>query len=340
MALELSNVGATRIGNGLFAAQANVVVSQHFGSGNYDPAARAETIQNGQSVDTALPGAPVLAGIRSDSGGRVQWAFQDSDLTREFDYAEVVFVAAADGIATPAYLDSNPVQGASLGSKSLNTIRQWVLQVVVATGEITVYETRISVPYATDQSPGAVRLSTPEEADAGIEAGAVPPVSLVRRMIARFAPAIGGPAIVAALVALGGNARLPISATRDAIQSSRIAADIARLAAPLFSGNARSDTPPTTDNSTRIATTEMVQARVADFSRVFPVTVFDAAFPAAPANGQYVLFRAAVAAGLNWRDTNGTTILNSAAVGDLARYNGALWIKQVTQDGDLYTVAE
>lgn len=192
-------------------------MAMYFGSGNYDPAVRAGTVQNNQTVQAALAGAPVLAGVKTVSGAEVQWAFQDTDLSREYEYAEVVFSASAGGVATPVYLDSTPVPGSFLGAKTRNTIRQWVLQVEIATGAITVYETRLTVPGATTQTPGVTRYATPTEVanrtqvdaatrphdipaaslpiandlilDTGTSQGHLAVIAGIRRMILRFAPA-------------------------------------------------------------------------------------------------------------------------------------------------------
>lgn len=216
MALTLTTVGANRIAGGLFTAQQAAVMTMYFGSGNYQPGVRAAAIANGENVQAALAGSPVVMGQRSESGAEVQWAFQDTDLTRAYDYAEVVFVASAGGIATPVYLDSAPVPGSALGAKSANTIRQWVLQLEIATGAITVYETRISVPFATTGTRGVTRYATPAEVanrsavDAATRPNDIPAASLpiandlildqgtsqghlavvagIRRMILRFVP--------------------------------------------------------------------------------------------------------------------------------------------------------
>ena len=45
------------------------------------------------------------------------------------------------------------------------------------------------------------------------------------------------------------------------------------------------------------------------------------------------LFPAAVASGLVWRDTDGTTPLTSASQGDYAQYNGMVWVRQGTLAG-------
>ena len=81
---------------------------------------------------------------------------------------------------------------------------------------------------------------------------------------------------------------------------------------------------------------------VSGFRRIITLRGAGNAFPTnpAPANGENWLFNEAVAAGLSWRDTNGVTLLTSAAKGDWAQYNGARWVKQVKRSGDLFTVPE
>ena len=166
MALTLSTVGAAAAAAGLYTASPDATMAMHFGSGNYDPAVRGGTIAAGDTVMTALAGSPTLAGARSVSGAEIQWAFEDAMLAPEYDYAEVVFVATQGATSTPVYLDSAPNAGAILGTKAANTIRQWVVQVEIATGALTVYETRISVPGATTLTPGVTRYATPAEVDA------------------------------------------------------------------------------------------------------------------------------------------------------------------------------
>ena len=52
-------------------------------------------------------------------------------------------------------------------------------------------------------------------------------------------------------------------------------------------------------------------------------------FAGSPANGDLHLFDQAVSAGLDWKDTDGTSDLTAAASGDVAQYNGTDWVKQV-----------
>ena len=230
----------------------------HFGAGNYDPAVRAQNIANGQSVQAALAGSPVLAGQRSDSGARVQWAFQDTDLPREYAYAEVVFVATEGGIASPVYLDSAPAAGASLGAKTANTIRQWVLQVAIATGEITVYETRISVPGASEDSPGVVQLGSANEARA-----AAPPADKVGSLARTLQQ------IEAWWNRAGSGALAAINQTLTAYgqQIQSLITNKANINSPVLTGEPRAPTPATGDSSTRIATTAFA-------SRTTPVDLF------------------------------------------------------------------
>lgn len=55
---------------------------------------------------------------------------------------------------------------------------------------------------------------------------------------------------------------------------------------------------------------------------------FQNTFPSSPSMNDVNIFSAAVASGLDWRDSDGTTVLNSAADGDIAKFNGTNWIKQ------------
>lgn len=56
--------------------------------------------------------------------------------------------------------------------------------------------------------------------------------------------------------------------------------------------------------------------------------------------GMNFRFEEAVPAGLTWRDTDGATPITSAAAGDIARYDGTRWIKQVKPAGLIYQVPE
>ena len=53
----------------------------------------------------------------------------------------------------------------------------------------------------------------------------------------------------------------------------------------------------------------------------------------APGSGDLFFFNADVASGLDWKDTDGTTDLTAATIGDLARYDGTDWIKVVNVIG-------
>lgn len=261
MALSLSTVGATAIAGGLLTEAAAATMALHFGSGNYDSSARAGTIANGEDVMAALAGSPTLAGARTNSGAEVQWAFQDTDLPRDYDYAEVVFVATRGGVATPVYLDSAPVSGADLGSKSANTIRQWVLRVEVATGAITVYETRITVPGGTEASPGVLAIASNDESDAeeenAINTKAVTPSKWWRMFT--------GARIVSRLAALADDARLSYNSLKDAPSFS----EYAPLADPVFTGDPRAPTPSRGDNDLSIATTAFVYGELLDLRNAF-----------------------------------------------------------------------
>lgn len=57
-------------------------------------------------------------------------------------------------------------------------------------------------------------------------------------------------------------------------------------------------------------------------------------FPPDPLENDHHLFRADVASGLDWRDTDGTTQLTAATKGDIAQYNGTHWVKQLNIDGE------
>ena len=52
------------------------------------------------------------------------------------------------------------------------------------------------------------------------------------------------------------------------------------------------------------------------------------AFAGSPATGDLHLFPEAVASGLTWVDTDGSSALTAAAAGDFARYNGTQWVRQ------------
>ena len=93
------------------------------------------------------------------------------------------------------------------------------------------------------------------------------------------------------------------------------------------------------DLMTPLRTAESVAERVKFFERVFLVTTGNA-FPTDAVTGAYHLFLEAVASGLNWLDTNGTTTLTSAAAGDLARFDGTRWVKQAKLTGDVFLEAE
>lgn len=54
------------------------------------------------------------------------------------------------------------------------------------------------------------------------------------------------------------------------------------------------------------------------------------AFPTSPNANDFHVFRADVSSGLTWKDTDGTTDLTSASLGDIAQYNGTDWVKQFT----------
>ena len=51
------------------------------------------------------------------------------------------------------------------------------------------------------------------------------------------------------------------------------------------------------------------------------------AFPADPEDGTWFVFSVAVASGLVWKDTDGTSDITAAGAGDAARYNGTDWVK-------------
>ena len=265
-------------------------MSMYFGSGNYDPAVRAGTIQNNQTVQAAIAGAPVLLGAKTVSDAEVQWAFQDTDLAREFDYAEVVFVASSGGLSTPVYLDSSPVPGSYLGAKTLNTIRQWVLQVEIATGAITVYETRLTVPHATTMIPGVTRYATLAEAaaraavDAAVRPQHLPVVPPL--VFANMAEALAGTdtdkvmnarrtreAIVARINDLVGSAPGALDTLQELADAlgddPNFATTIANMLAlkanidsPVLTGNPTAPTPAGSDRDTSIATTGFVAGAI------------------------------------------------------------------------------
>ena len=115
----------------------------------------------------------------------------------------------------------------------------------------------------------------------------------------------------------------------------------ANIDSPTLTGTPRSTTPSSDDNSTRIATTAFVTGKISGFQRIFSGKQGNA-FPTSPAptNGQYFRFNQAVASGLVWRDTDGSTALTAAANGDIAQYNGVRWIKQIKKSGDVFMVEE
>ena len=77
-----------------------------------------------------------------------------------------------------------------------------------------------------------------------------------------------------------------------------------------------------------------------EFRRHITATLFDSSFPASPTTGANVYFSEAVASGLSWRDTDGTTPLTSAKAGDWAQWTGSVWRKQVGRTGDVFLIPE
>ena len=197
--------------------------------------------------------------------------------------------------------------GTPLLTKSVGLILLIPLRIVYSNGEAQIMGADYSVaPLASKQIHGLMRFGSPDEENAGTSELLGATIAGIRRMISRFSAPFS-------INSLPGS-----TPTRSTWLAGRAGS-----------------------SNRQFAVTAILRLMNRDDMRIFTGkggTVLPT--NPAPRAGDYFRFAAAVANGLNWRDTNGFTVITSAAEGDVARYSGANWVKQTKQAGDIFQVIE
>lgn len=285
-------------------------------------------------------------------GNEAQTTYVNTDRTQQYPINEI---GVFSGNTLIKYVCSD--DGTPLLTKSVGLTLLIPLRIRYSNGDAQLQGVSYAVtPLATKLILGLMRFATLVEEGTATSEDVGVTVAGVRRMIGELGATLveGSDAEIDAAaqgrppnptnanyVSVRGLVRWFAARTIELAKVSGLTAALARLApleSPAFRGSPTVPTAPERDASTRAVNTRWVWNQ--GIRREISATLFDSSFPSSPSTGQNVFFAEAVPSGLNWRDTNGTTILASAAAGDWAQWTGTIWRKQVTQAGDKFLIPE